>query len=81
MDLKKINKKTEFVYKNVGFGLVSYEDGCDYVCKKKGKLYTEMFDCGMEWNGHTWEFDGGLGLRTLVVLKSELSPDELKKIT
>ena len=81
MDLKKINAKTEFVYKNIGYGYISYERGNDFVCKKKGKLYTQTFErSGMEWNGNTWEFDGGLGLKTIVMLKSDLTPDQLKKL-
>lgn len=69
-NLKDIKPGDKFFYKNVGYGLTSYERGDDAVAVRKGLLFTETFSsAGMEWNEskQTWVFDGGLGLRTFIV--------------
>jgi hypothetical protein len=66
-DLKNLKPGDKLFYKHVGYGLTSYERG-EVVEIKDGKLYTPSFDTdGMDWNGSTWVFDAGLGLRTTVV--------------
>lgn len=69
-DLKKLKAGDKFFYKNVGYGLTSYELGDDIVTQKGGKLFTRTFDSyGMEWDDRreTWCFDGGLGLKCYIV--------------
>lgn len=74
---KNLGPKDKFSYKNIGYGLISYEEGSDAIGVKKGKLYTDTFDkMGMEWNGTTWVFDGGLGLRTEIATIAELKEYE-----
>ena len=68
--LKNLKAGDEFAYKNIGYGLVSYEKGDDATGRKKGRLMTECFsDIGMDWDERqeTWFFDSGLGLRTEIV--------------
>lgn len=75
-DLKYLKPGDKFFYKNVGYGLTSYERGDDFIEIRDGKLFTETFDSfGMEWNGSTWVFDSGLGMRTYIV-----GPDDPKAI-
>jgi hypothetical protein len=69
-NLKNIKSGDEFAYKNIGYGLVSYErgGGDERVWRTKGRLYTDTFSSiGMEWDGTTWVFDGGLGMTTKIV--------------
>lgn len=55
-------------YKNVGYGLISYEGPDTVVEIRDGKLFTETFDSmGMEWKAGQWIFDTGLGLKTIAV--------------
>lgn len=71
-------KKGDMVfYKNIGYGVVSYE-GPDMVIRKRGnRLYTQAFDKqGLKWDGRTWVFDGGLGLVTYVVSFDDIPPNE-----
>ena len=76
--LKSLKSGQKFCYKNIGFGLTSYEDGSEKVWRKSGKLFTPTFDSmGMEWNGKTWEFDGGLGMKTLIVLPEDVPPGQI----
>ena len=77
--LKKLKTGDKFAYKNVGYGAVSYETGDSRVWREKGSLFTDTFDRagGMRWNGTTWEFDGGLGLKTLIVLLEDVPKGEL----
>ncbi|MBI2108679.1 MAG: hypothetical protein HYT93_00660 [Parcubacteria group bacterium] len=76
--LRKLKPGDKFAYKNVGYGLTSYEDGSDAIEIKKGKLFTETFDSmGMEWTGATWKFDGGLGLVTYIVLMEDVPEGQL----
>jgi hypothetical protein len=65
--MKNLKKGDKVYYRNTGYGMTSYE-GPDKVLKRKGeKLYTETFDSsGLDWNGHEWVFDSGLGLVTHV---------------
>jgi hypothetical protein len=68
MDLKNLKPGDKFFYKNVGYGLTSYERGDDVIEVKGRKLYTQTFNkSGLDWNGSTWVFDGGLGLKTTIV--------------
>lgn len=74
--LRNLKPGDEFAYKNVGFGYITYEKGGDVVEKKKGKLFTETFSkMGMEWNGKTWKFDGGVGLVSYIVLMEDVPQD------
>ncbi len=74
--LKELKPGDEFAYKNVGYGCVTYDHGGDAVEIKNGKLYTESFsEMGMEWDGRTWKFDGGLGLVTYIVLMKDVPED------
>lgn len=76
--LKSLKSGDAFAYKNVGYGLVSYEEGDEKIWRKGGKLFTPTFDSiGMEWNGQTWEFDGGLGLKTLVIFLEDVPKGQL----
>ena len=76
--LKGLKSGDEFAYKNVGFGLTSYEKGHGEVWRKGGKLFTSTFDSmGMEWNGETWVFDGGLGMKTYIALLEDVPEGEL----
>jgi len=76
--LRKLKPGDKFAYKNVGYGLTSYEGGSDAIGVKKGKLFTETFDSmGMEWTGTTWKFDGGLGLVTYIVLIEDVPEGQL----
>ena len=68
------NEDTKFVYKNVGYGLTSYEEGNDFHEIRDGKLITETFDSeGMTWDEaeSCWKFDGGLGMITYAILRDE----------
>lgn len=76
--LKNLKPSDKFAYKNTGYGLVSYEDGSDAIGVKKGRLFTDCFEHGMDWNGQTWKFDSGLGLVTTVVLIEDVPKGELK---
>ena len=70
-DARKLRKGDSVIYKNIGYGLVSYESGSkDVIGISKGRLFTDTFDrIGMEWDERkkTWFFDSGLGLRTEIV--------------
>ena len=70
-DIRKPKKGDSIIYKNVGYGLTSYEPGHKTVIGvKNGKLFTDSFDSeGMDWDEATnsWVFDGGLGLRTYAI--------------
>jgi hypothetical protein len=70
-DPKALKKGDTVLYKNVGYGLTTYEWGRNDVQKIKGqKLFTDTFDSfGMDWDEATgtWKFDGGLGLVCYVV--------------
>jgi len=76
--LKTLKPGDKFAYKNSGYGLVSYEDGSDAIGVKKGRLFTNTFDHGMDWNGQTWKFDSGLGLVTTIVLMEDVPKGKLK---
>lgn len=67
---KKLVKRLAF-YRNVGYGLTSYEGPDEVVGIRKGRLFTETFERGMEPTGREgeWVFDGGLGMRTYATLK------------
>ena len=76
--LKNLRSGVQFAYQNVGFGATTYESGDDTVWRKKGKLFTSTYDkFGMEWDGKTWKFDGGLGLVTRIVLLEDVPEGEL----
>ena len=67
--LKNIKRGQQIAYKNIGFGLVSYEEPDEVisVSRTKGKIFTSTFEReGMQWDGRkgVWFFDGGLGMRT-----------------
>lgn len=67
-DLQKLKKGDKFFYKNVGYGLVTYEKGNDFLKIEDGRLFTRTFDSiGFQWGPKGWFFDGGLGLVTYVV--------------
>ena len=73
-----INEETEFAYRNVGYGLATFEWGNDFDRYEDGKLFTRCFDTyGMEWKGGHWVFDGGLGMRTYLVRKSDMTPKQI----
>lgn len=74
--IKNLKPGDYFAYKNVGFGIVSYELGSDALEVKNGKLITQIFfDTGMEWTGQTWQFEFETsGLTTSIVLEEEI-PD------
>jgi hypothetical protein len=75
-ELQNLKPGDKFFYKNVGYGLTSYERGDDAVEIKDGKLFTETFNTfGMEWKNDQWVFDGGLGMKTFIV-----GPDDQKAI-
>ena len=71
MDLKTLKEGDSVIYKNVGYGLTSYEPGNNDVIEiKDGKLYTNCFNStGLEWFDpqKCWKFDGGLGLITYAI--------------
>ena len=75
--LKNLKPGDKFAYKNSGYGYVTYEDGSDAIEIKKGRLFTNCFDHGMDWNGQTWKFDSGLGLVTTIVLLEDVPKGEL----
>lgn len=54
--IKNLQPGDKFAYKNVGFGMDSYEPANDIIEIKNGKLITRIFETGMNWNGKTWEF-------------------------
>lgn len=69
-DLSKLKPGDKFFYKNVGYGLTSYERGDDAVEIRDGKLFTKTVNSfGMDWddNAKTWVFDGGLGMTCSIV--------------
>lgn len=71
--LRNLRPGDKFAYKNVGFGCTSYEKGDNVIEVRRGKLFTETFDgMGMEWDGETWKFDGGVGLVTYIVLMEDV---------
>lgn len=72
----------ELVYKNVGFGVVSYEYCNDDNLKiKNGKLLTETFDReGLSWDGEYWKYNGGLGMVTYLVSIDEVPMDQRSEI-
>src|SRR3989338_3427897 len=76
--LKNLKPGYKFAYKNTGYGLVSYEDGSDAIGVKKGRLFTDTFDHGMDLDGQNWKFNSGLGLVTTVVLTEDVPKGELK---
>ena len=76
--LKNLKPGDKFAYKNTGYGLVCYEDGSDAIGVNKSRLFTDCFEHGMDWNGQTWQFDGGLGLVTTIVLMENVPKGELK---
>ncbi|MDP3696687.1 MAG: hypothetical protein Q8R55_01490 [Candidatus Taylorbacteria bacterium] len=76
--LKNLKPGDKFAYKNTGYGLVSYEDGSDAIGVKKGRLFTDCFEHGMDWNSQTWKFDSGLGSVTTIVLMGDVPKGELK---
>lgn len=71
MDLKNLKEGDSVIYKNVGYGLTSYERGDNDVIEiKDGNLYTNTFDSmGMNWDNarNCWKFDGGLGMVTYAI--------------
>lgn len=76
--LHNLKQGDEFAYKNVGFGLTSYENGGDVLGRQKEKLFTDAFSkMGMDWNGSTWVFDSGLGMKTYIVLLEDVPEGEL----
>jgi hypothetical protein len=80
LDLKKLKKGDLVAYKNVGYGIISYERGDAVTAIKGGKLYTPTFDSrGMTWDSfaNAWVFDGGLGLKTYAILPESVPPGEL----
>lgn len=78
--LRNLKPGDKFAYKNDGFGTTSYEDGSDAVEIKKGKLFTETFSSkGMKWSNGTWEFNGGFGMTTSIVLLEDVPKGELNK--
>jgi hypothetical protein len=75
--LANLKPGDDFVYRNVGFGMVTYERGSDAIEVRDGKLFTETFsEMGMDWNGETWKFYGGGGLVTTVLLPEQVPPGE-----
>lgn len=58
-------------YRNVGWGVTSYEGPDDVIAIRKGRLFTESFERGMDPTGNDgeWMFDGGLGMRTYATLE------------
>ena len=67
-ELANLKAGDKFFYRNDGYGLTSYERGDDAIEIHDGKLFTDTFDkIGMEWDGKTWVFDGGLGIKTSIV--------------
>jgi hypothetical protein len=75
-----ITKETKFAYKNVGYGLVSYEAGDDFDRYEDGKLYTNTFSSyGMEWRGDRWRHDSGFGMRSYLVRREDMTPEQIKE--
>lgn len=66
---RKLAAGEKVTYKNVGFGLVSYET--DTVTgMRNGRLITGSYEStGMEWDDarNTWKFDVGLGMVSYIV--------------
>ncbi len=65
--MKDIKVGDRIAYKNVGYGLTSYEDNDDTVIEVgENYILTDCFNAmgGMKWNdaAQTYKFDGGLGL-------------------
>lgn len=60
----------EAFYRNVGYGLTSWEGPDAVVAVRKGRLFTQTFDGGMEPSGKDgeWKFDGGFGMVTYATL-------------
>ncbi len=82
-DLRNLVKGDSVIYKNVGYGLITYEHGKNHVLGiKDGILTTKTFDSsGMEWDEFRscWAApDSGLGLRCYAISKND--PDALKWI-
>ena len=81
-DLKNLEAGDDVIYKNVGYGLTSYEEGKGEVVEiKDGRLFTNSFDReGMQWDERTqsWKYDGGLGLVTYAIAADD--PKGLKSI-
>lgn len=76
--IKNLKSGDEFAYQNVGFGATTYESGDNKLWRKRGRLFTDTFDKqGMEWDGNTWKFNGGLGLITRIVLLEDVPKGEL----
>ncbi len=68
--LPKPVKAREAFYRNVGYGLVSWEGPDKVIAVRGGKLFTETFDNGMDPSGQKdeWVFDGGFGMKTYATL-------------
>lgn len=65
--MKNLKIGDEIYYKNVGYGLTSYEGPYKVIDRDHESIFTEDFDsCGMIWDekNQTFKFDGGLGLVT-----------------
>lgn len=73
---KKMTGECKFAYKNVGYGVVSYEMGHGPIEQQDGKLFTDTFESdGMVWkDGQGWLFDSGLGLQTYAIAWEDLTP-------
>lgn len=78
---RSINKNTKFAYKNVGYGLASFEAGDDFERYEGDKLHTSTFDSiGMHWHDtRGWTFDGGLGLVTYLVKKENMTQRQIEE--
>lgn len=70
-DLKNLKPGDSVIYKNVGYGLTSYERGDgDVIEITDGRLYTRTFDrYGLVWNEkrQCWQSEGSLGLQVFAI--------------
>lgn len=77
---RKYKAGETITYKNVGFGLTTYERDT-VVSMSQGKLFTNSFSSsGMEWKEaeQTWVYDGGVGMKSSIVPNDD--PDALKDL-
>lgn len=72
---------TQFAYKNVGYGVISYEGGNDFDRYEDGALFTDTFDRdgGLQWGRGEWFYDGGLGMRTSVIKRDDMTDAQISE--
>lgn len=58
------------VYRNDEGGVVTFEKGDTVAAIVFGKLITETYDVGLDWNGKEW-YTTGFGTKTTVVDPSD----------